>query len=89
LACGRHSLKWPPAATNHPRKPKLDESARLYIVEQYAEVRRASSDQNVGKTLPITPRMLESIIRLATAYAKSRLSEVVAKTDAEVRLLRL
>ena len=39
-----------------------------------------------SKTLPVTPRALETIIRLSSAHAKSRLSRVVEEIDCRVAL---
>jgi MCM AAA-lid domain len=36
-----------------------------------------------SKTLPVTPRCLETIIRLSTAHAKARLSPTVEETDCQ------
>ena len=60
------------------RQPVLTESARDFIANRYAEM-RARQDE---RTLPITARSLETVIRLATAHAKARLSNTVeAKSD--------
>jgi DNA replication licensing factor MCM3 len=64
-------------------KPVLTESARDFICNRYAEM-RARQDE---RTLPITARSLETVIRLATAHAKARLSPVVlAEPDCEVAM---
>jgi DNA replication licensing factor MCM3 len=64
-------------------KPTLTESARDFIANRYAEM-RARQDE---RTLPITARSLETVIRLATAHAKARLSSVVAaEPDCEVAM---
>lgn len=64
-------------------KPILTESARDFICNRYAEM-RARQDE---RTLPITARSLETVIRLATAHAKARLSPVVAaEPDCEVAM---
>ncbi|GAX25831.1 DNA replication licensing factor MCM3 [Fistulifera solaris] len=57
----------------HRIQPKLTEDAREFIAHRYAEM-RARQDE---RTLPITARSLETVIRLATAHAKARLSETV------------
>jgi DNA replication licensing factor MCM3 len=54
-------------------KPILTEEARESIASRYAEIRSRQDD----RTLPITARSLETIIRLATAHAKARLSPIV------------
>lgn len=64
-------------------QPVLTESAREFIVIRYAEM-RARQDE---RTLPITARSLETVIRLATAHAKARLSDTVeAEPDCEVAM---
>eukprot|EP00959_Pyramimonas_sp_CCMP1952_P380207 7965224-Pyramimonas_sp.AAC.1 len=58
-----------------------------YIVEQYTEMRREKSDANFAeKTLPVTARALETMIRLSTAHAKLRQSPKVTVEDAEMAL---
>merc|ERR1711865_630499 len=54
-------------------KPVLTEEARECIAGRYAEMRNRQDE----RTLPITARSLETIIRLASAHAKARLSNVV------------
>mmetsp|Transcript_37226 Transcript_37226/g.78515 ORF Transcript_37226/g.78515 Transcript_37226/m.78515 type:complete len:810 (+) Transcript_37226:263-2692(+) len=54
-------------------KPVLTEEARECIAGRYAEMRSRQDE----RTLPITARSLETIIRLASAHAKARLSNVV------------
>lgn len=63
--------------------PKLTAEAVSIIAEQYEELRQ---DQLTTKTLPITPRCLETLIRLATAHAKCRLSPQVTKVDCDVAI---
>ncbi|KAK4532590.1 hypothetical protein CCYA_CCYA13G3447 [Cyanidiococcus yangmingshanensis] len=60
--------------------PRLTEEAAEYIAARYRDL-RAKDD---ARTLPITARQLETMIRLATAHAKLRLSVVVEIIDARV-----
>lgn len=60
--------------------PQLTKEAIDVIVKGYAGLR---SDENTKKS-PITPRTLETLIRLSTAHAKVRLSKTVNKRDALV-----
>mmetsp|Transcript_10990 Transcript_10990/g.16918 ORF Transcript_10990/g.16918 Transcript_10990/m.16918 type:complete len:796 (-) Transcript_10990:51-2438(-) len=53
--------------------PTLTEEAREAIASGYAEIRSRQDD----RTLPITARSLETVIRLASAHAKARLSHTV------------
>merc|ERR1719262_1189925 len=54
-------------------EPKLTDMAAEAIAECYAELRDPESADEI-KSLPITARCLECIIRLSTAHAKLRLS---------------
>lgn len=47
-----------------------------------AQLTRADSRAQDTKTLPVTPRTLETLIRLATAHAKCRLARRVELDDA-------
>ena len=47
-------------------KPVLTEGAREFIASRYAEMRSRQDE----RTLPVTARSLETVIRLATAHAK-------------------
>ncbi|CAI5703711.1 unnamed protein product [Peronospora effusa] len=60
-------------------QPVLTDSAIELISEGYAELR---SQQN-ARTLPVTARSLETLIRLASAHAKARLSKTIDAVDAE------
>ncbi|TPX35856.1 hypothetical protein SmJEL517_g01730 [Synchytrium microbalum] len=65
-------------------KPILTEEASDIISEAYADLRgRNEGEDNKYKTLPITPRTLETLIRLSSAHAKARLSNKVEEQDAE------
>ena len=50
--------------------PVLTEGAREFIANRYAEMRSRQDE----RTLPVTARSLETVIRLATAHAKVRIS---------------
>jgi DNA replication licensing factor MCM3 len=64
-------------------KPELTEEAREFIANRYAEM-RCKQDE---RTLPVTARTLETVIRLASAHAKARLSHVVeAEPDCEIAM---
>ena len=54
-------------------QPVLTDGARECIAGRYAEMRTRQDE----RTLPITARSLETIIRLASAHAKARLSPAV------------
>lgn len=60
-------------------KPELTSEAMESISSAYADMRSKQTPKN----LPVTARSLETIIRLATAHAKSRLSNVVEEFDVE------
>lgn len=60
-------------------QPVLTDSAIDLIAEGYAELRSQQND----RTLPVTARSLETLIRLASAHAKARLSKSIEKDDAE------
>lgn len=66
-------------------KPILSAEACDYISNRYAELRnKADGQDDQYRTMPITPRTLETLIRLSTAHAKLRLSRVVDIVDTEV-----
>ena len=63
--------------------PVLTREATEYISKSWSNLReRSISEEYKGKTIPVTVRTLESLIRLSTAYAKARLSQKVEKQDA-------
>ncbi|KAG5849873.1 hypothetical protein ANANG_G00076310 [Anguilla anguilla] len=68
-------------------KPVLTQEASDHISEQYARLR--SHDQvnsESARTMPVTARALETMIRLATAHAKARMSKSTDLPDAEAAL---
>ncbi|KAL4243164.1 DNA replication licensing factor MCM3 [Abortiporus biennis] len=62
--------------------PVLTKGAADYIVNVYATLRNEHLEGNQKRTSPLTARTLETLIRLATAHAKARLSPKVTQTDA-------
>merc|ERR1712001_663532 len=70
-------------------KPVLTEEACEMIGEEYSRLRSQdfeSGADNNARTQPVTARALETLIRLATAHAKARLSNTVDARDAEVAI---
>lgn len=64
-------------------KPKLTAAASDKIVEGYTELRHQEAEM---RTMPVTARTLETLIRLSTAHAKGRMSMNVEEQDAEFAL---
>ena len=68
-------------------KPALSEEAAEMIGEEYAKLRSQDFENSeVARTQPVTARALETLIRLATAHAKARLSKTVDAEDAETAI---
>ncbi|RXN15248.1 maternal DNA replication licensing factor mcm3-like isoform X1 [Labeo rohita] len=68
-------------------KPVLTQEASDYIAEEYSRLR--SHDQvnsDSARTMPVTARALETMIRLSTAHAKARMSKTIDLRDAEAAL---
>ncbi|KAI9783784.1 MAG: MCM DNA helicase complex subunit [Geoglossum umbratile] len=63
-------------------KPVLTKGAADHIVTTYSALRNDELEGNQRKTSPMTARTLETLIRLATAHAKARLSNRVEERDA-------
>ena len=64
-------------------KPVLTKGAADHIVATYSALRNDELEGNQRKTSPMTARTLETLIRLATAHAKARLSNRVEERDAQ------
>ena len=64
--------------------PSLSEEAANKISTAYADLRArvSGSDTDRARTLPITARTLETMIRLASAHAKCHLRHIVMEEDA-------
>ena len=57
------------------------------ISEEYARLRSvADVTEGSAKTIPITARTLETLIRISTAHAKCRLSKKIEARDAEAAI---
>ncbi len=66
-------------------KPKLTEEAVEEIKDFYIKMRRASLEGE-SKSISISPRQLQGLVRLSEANAKSRLSQTVDKQDVNVAI---
>ncbi|MBD3361929.1 AAA domain-containing protein [Candidatus Woesearchaeota archaeon] len=62
--------------------PKLTDSAVEVLKEYYIKMRSSAPDKGV-KSVPISARQLEGLVRLSEAYAKLRLADKVSKKDAQ------
>ncbi|KAI9931798.1 hypothetical protein ASPWEDRAFT_37311 [Aspergillus wentii DTO 134E9] len=65
-------------------KPFLTKGAADHIVSTYSALRNDELSGSQRRTSPITARTLETLIRLSTAHAKSRLSSRVEERDAKI-----
>ncbi|ORY59460.1 DNA replication licensing factor mcm3 [Pseudomassariella vexata] len=63
-------------------KPVLTQAASDRIADIYVGLRNDEMEGNQRRTSPLTVRTLETLIRLATAHAKARLSNRVDERDA-------
>lgn len=63
-------------------KPVLSQDAADRIADIYVGLRNDDLEGNQRRTSPMTVRTLETLIRLATAHAKARLSNRVEERDA-------
>jgi len=63
--------------------PVLSDSAIEEIKKFYVEMRNKEvAEEGAARAIPISPRQLEALVRMAEAYAKIRLSEKVTKKEA-------
>ena len=63
-------------------KPKLSQAAIDEIKEYFLKMRAGASTGDGVKSIPISARQLEALVRLSEAYAKVHLSDKVTKKDA-------
>ncbi len=66
-------------------KPKLSEEA-VKIIKDFFVSLRAKAATSAEVAIPITPRQLEALIRLAEAHARMALSSVVTAEDAKAAI---
>eukprot|EP00088_Acartia_fossae_P042154 TRINITY_DN4416_c0_g1_i13.p1 TRINITY_DN4416_c0_g1~~TRINITY_DN4416_c0_g1_i13.p1 ORF type:complete len:800 (-),score=269.01 TRINITY_DN4416_c0_g1_i13:315-2714(-) len=67
-------------------KPTLTDRAADLIAEEYANLRSVDFNSDLARTQPVTARALETLIRLAHAHAKVRLSKLVEEQDARLAI---
>ncbi|MBW2989857.1 ATP-binding protein [Candidatus Woesearchaeota archaeon] len=63
--------------------PKLTDGAIEEIKKYYLKMRASGSGEDGVKTIPISARQLEGLVRLSESNARLRLSEEVARKDAK------
>jgi DNA replication licensing factor MCM3 len=66
-------------------EPSLTAEARDAIAHAYSDLRANAASFGARMSLPITPRTLESIIRLSTAYARCSLSKFITQVQPSPR----
>ena len=64
-------------------KPILTKEAITEIEEYYVKMRDSGSEEGGVKSIPISARQLEGLIRLSEASAKIRLNDKISKDDAK------
>ena len=67
-------------------KPRLTQEASQKIQDYYVELRKLGLKSGA---VPMTPRQIEGLVRLAEASAKSRLSATVTQHDSELAIALL
>ena len=63
--------------------PKLTDEAIVEIKKYYLKMRASGGGEGGVKTIPISPRQLEALVRLSESHARLRLSNLVEKKDAK------
>lgn len=66
--------------------PQITEEAMDEMKEYYVKMRGSGKGEGNVRTIPISPRQLEALVRLAEASARVRLSDVVTRGDARVAI---
>ncbi|KAG8442095.1 hypothetical protein GDO86_011042 [Hymenochirus boettgeri] len=68
-------------------KPVLTQEAADFISQEYSKIRNHDQMNNdSARTMPVTARALETMIRLSTAHAKVRMSKTIDLQDADAAL---
>lgn len=73
-------------------KPTMNDEAIEYITSVWTKLRQREAESttiNAFKVMPLTTRTFETIIRLSSAHAKLRLSQIVEKSDCEIAVQML
>jgi len=63
--------------------PKLSQDAVDELKDYFLKMRSSGSGEGITKSIPISARQLEGLIRMAEGFAKLRLSDEVTKEDAQ------
>lgn len=68
--------------------PRMTKAAADMIAEEYTRLRSHEmlEQNNTARTSPVTARTLETLIRLATAHAKVRMTSTITRKDAKVAI---
>jgi DNA replication licensing factor MCM3 len=67
------------------KAPEIQQNCVEWAAQYYSALRTKALNFDQSKvSVPITVRTLETMIRLATAHAKLRLSKTVESTDIEI-----
>ena len=64
--------------------PVLSEDARNYLMDFYVNLRKKSKVIDGISKIPITPRQLESLVRLSMAYARMKLKNTIELEDVKI-----
>lgn len=63
-------------------RPELSDEAMAVLQDYYLKMRDSSAGENGPRTIPISARQLEGLVRMSEAYAKIRLAETITAEDA-------
>jgi replicative DNA helicase Mcm len=64
-------------------KPKIQSEAIEEIVSYYLRMRSSGAGEGSMKSVPVSARQLEGLVRMTEAYAKLRLSDIATAEDAK------